>query len=118
MLSQPRFAAIWLAVKALCGELEDDFDGELEDEGLSEAADTDVDGSSDDPEFEVAWLHPAVPRVTQMAAAMAMRFMPAYVSTDLVVAAGGARKRKREVNDHYSGSVHEPSRARHGGLSA
>lgn len=54
MLSQPRFAAIWLAFNVLCAELEDDFDGELEGDGRSEVADAEVVGSSDDPEFEVA----------------------------------------------------------------
>lgn len=54
MLSHPRFAASWLAFNVLCAELEDDVDGELEDDGLSEAADAVLDGSSSDPEFEVA----------------------------------------------------------------
>ena len=54
MLSQPRFAAIWLAFNVLCAELEDDFDGELAGDGRSEVADAEVEGSSDDPEFEVA----------------------------------------------------------------
>lgn len=90
MLSQPRFAAIWLAVALDCGEVDDlVVDGEGACDVDSSAVGDALCDVSEVPE-EAVWLHPAVPNTMQMAAAMAIRFMPGYVSTRVGLAVPGA----------------------------
>lgn len=90
MLSQPRVAAIWLAVELVWLVVADfDGDGDCETSGVADAL-----GVADVPEVVAVWLHPAVARAAAVATvAMMMLFMRPYVSTSSTPSGEGASER-------------------------